>query len=467
MVGIVADQELASVKTDGLRTVDGAAGGKGAGGAGGAVRAIRATGQKEGAGQAIDTQGSGQSHFLIATTETMVVGQAHRGFATSENGQGGRGRMAARAHLAGHGGKGLGHFGRFAIKGGGKQQGLVAELLGGVARSVEAFAVGADQMVVDAAEDGVAGLGGFRDVVVDALFEMMADAAGQLGGEAVFVEDFPGFGEGGGVRHGGAGADDVERVADDVGEDEGFEAGGINQVGELAALETAEMLADAVEFVNIGAAGKEQLGGGLLFLESDAVGRVRQQGGGAAGNQADDGVAGGGLTAEVSNFAGGRKAGGVGDGVGGFATEDFAQRLGMAVLGDDDAGLDLVATGVFHGAGHGGRGFASANDEEALAGKGQRAEFGQGGFVGVGGGDGGIKDGARVAAEPAFNRGGRGRGWPGRRFRHCRYPSQSYSRPGRKGAIFARRGRENVRDREPAAGGRGGQHGRRDVQRGR
>ena len=84
-----------------------------------------------------------------------------------------------------------------------------------------------------------------------------------------------GGGEGGGVGGGGTGADDVEIVADDVGEQEGFDAGGGGEAGQLSALDARDVFADRVDLVDGGAAGQQEAGGGLLFLERDALGGQR------------------------------------------------------------------------------------------------------------------------------------------------------------------------------------------------
>ncbi len=104
---------------------------------------------------------------------------------------------------------------------------------------------------------------------------------------SIAVQDGASTGEGRGVGSGGTGADDVEIVADDVGEQQGFDARGSGEAGELSALDARDVFADGVDFVDGGAAGQQEAGGGLLFLEGDALGGQGKERGSAAGDEAD------------------------------------------------------------------------------------------------------------------------------------------------------------------------------------
>src|ERR1017187_8339927 len=81
--------------------------------------------------------------------------------------------------------------------------------------------------------------------------------------------------------------DDVEIIADDVGEQEGFHAGGGGEARKLAALDARDVFADGVDLVNGGAAGKKEAGSGLFFFEGNALGGQGQEGGSSAGDQAE------------------------------------------------------------------------------------------------------------------------------------------------------------------------------------
>ena len=179
-----------------------------------------------------------------------------------------------------------------------------------------------------------------------------------------------GGGEGGGVGSGGAGADDVEIVADDVGEQQGFDAGGSGEARELAAFDARDVFADGVDLVDGGAAGQEQAGGGLLLLERDALGGQGQQRGSAAGDEAEDEIVAAGGGGDLGDARAAGDAALVGDGVAALVELDAAQLGEVAVLDVDQAGGDAAAEDALGGLRHGGSGFTGSDHVDmAVAGR--------------------------------------------------------------------------------------------------
>jgi hypothetical protein len=73
------------------------------------------------------------------------------------------------------------------------------------------------------------------------------------------------------VENGWSRGDDVERVAEDVGDDEGDELAGLAGAGESAAFDAAELLADGVQLGDVRALGAELAGERLFFGERETV----------------------------------------------------------------------------------------------------------------------------------------------------------------------------------------------------
>ena len=190
------------------------------------------------------------------------------------------------------------------------------------------------------------------------------------------VEDGGDGGEGGGVGRGGAGADDVEVVADDVGEQEGFDAGGGGEARELAAFDARDVFADGVDLVDGGAAGQEEAGGGLLFLERDALGGQGHEGGRAAGDEADHQIFASGAGGDLGDARAAGDAALVGDGVAALVEFDAAEFGDVAVLDVDQAGGDAAAEDALGGLRHGGSGLTCSDDVDmAVAVKLRRARW--------------------------------------------------------------------------------------------
>jgi hypothetical protein len=114
-------------------------------------------------------------------------------------------------------------------------------------------------------------LGRFGDFTALTLLDAVADGCSHAVANLVAIENRAGGDESGGVGSGGAGTDNVEIVADDVGKQEGFDAGGGGEAGQLPALDARDVLADRVDLVDGGATSQEQASGRLLFLERDSL----------------------------------------------------------------------------------------------------------------------------------------------------------------------------------------------------
>ena len=98
--------------------------------------------------------------------------------------------------------------------------------------------------------------------------EMAADGRGNMFEKGVVVKDGQAIGKGAGVGDGDAGGDDVEVVADHVGEDQGDQAGPARRPAQLPAFDPRQVLANGVDLVNRCPAGEEQAGRGLFILQA-------------------------------------------------------------------------------------------------------------------------------------------------------------------------------------------------------
>ena len=88
---------------------------------------------------------------------------------------------------------------------------------------------------------------------------------------------------------------------------------GMDGLGEPAAFDLAEMLADCIDFINISAAGQKELIDLLLFLQGNPGHWKGHQRGTAPGNTAEDNVARAGMVRESECFPGRLKSGLIGD----------------------------------------------------------------------------------------------------------------------------------------------------------
>ena len=138
-----------------------------------------------------------------------------------------------------------------------------------------------------------------------------------------------------------------------------------------AALDRGQMLADAVDLIDVGAAPEQRLVQGLLVVERDPRRRQGKQSRAAARYQAEREVVGAEALDEIEDPAGRVLPRGVGNGMGGLDHLDPLQRAdAVAIARDDQAGERLVSRPMrFDRAGHRGRGLAGADDDRAARGR--------------------------------------------------------------------------------------------------
>ena len=95
--------------------------------------------------------------------------------------------------------------------------------------------------------------------------------------EAELREHGEGLRVGRGVGGRGAGGDDVERVADDVGDDQADQRPAPERLGQPTALDPRQVFANAVHLIDGRPAGVQQAGDLLFLAQGDAIHRRRQR----------------------------------------------------------------------------------------------------------------------------------------------------------------------------------------------
>ena len=211
-----------------------------------------------------------------------------------------------------------------AFDGGGEDEGLVAEGLGLGGGGIDGEAVAADDDVVDAVEAGVAGLGRFVDaggflepgadgrracLAQRPYLSMTAQASAKVEGSGA-VGPEPMTSRGSPMTS--------ERMSART-------LAGAASASELAALDGGEVLADGVDFVDVGAAGEQEARGVLLFGEGDGCGGQGQERGAAAGDEADDKIARAGVAGDFGDAPGAVDAALIRDGVAALVEFDAAE----------------------------------------------------------------------------------------------------------------------------------------------
>src|ERR1035437_10105640 len=241
------------------------------------VPALKTTTRSNPAIYACDLEGGGERELLVASAEPIAL-DGDGGFAARYDAGGRPHGSPGGGDLAGDSGVHTRDLAGLALDGAGEDQRAVAELAGGAGGGVERQAVAAHHGIAHAGEQRGGGLGRLGDFAARALLDAVADGGRHAMVDGVAVENGAGGGEGGSVGSGGAGTDDVEIVADDIGKQQGFHAGGGGQARQLPALDARDVLTDGVDLVDGGARGQQQAGGGLVFLEGDTLGGRGQEG---------------------------------------------------------------------------------------------------------------------------------------------------------------------------------------------
>src|SRR2546423_1110619 len=88
------------------------------------------------------------------------------------------------------------------------------------------------------------------DLAISAAFQMPADASRDTLCQLELVEDRQGISECRRIGSGGAAGDHVERIADDVGDDEAVKRLTVKCLRESPPLDTRQMLADSVHLID-------------------------------------------------------------------------------------------------------------------------------------------------------------------------------------------------------------------------
>ena len=184
--------------------------------------------------------------------------------------------------------------------------------------------------------------------------------------QAVLLRDGERLGAGARVRAGRAGGDHVERIAQDVGEDDGEHLRRGAELREAAALDGGEPLADGVDLDDVRAAG-EQLARDVLQLRAGDE-RLFKQRAAAAGEQEEHGILRREPLHEVERRLRAEEGVFVRHGMAGLVAVDALDGAHhMAVFGDDDAALDAAAEAVPGGFGHLPGGLARGDEPHAAA----------------------------------------------------------------------------------------------------
>ena len=120
---------------------------------------------------------------------------------------------------------------RLALQAGGEQEGVEACLLRRLESCLRRLVIVPDHLVLCGGKEGVAGLGRLGQRAADAALQALQDGGRGFFQQVVARQHVPGVLVGGGVGAGRSGGDNIQGIADDVGEDEGGGTGGVRQAG--------------------------------------------------------------------------------------------------------------------------------------------------------------------------------------------------------------------------------------------
>ncbi len=342
----------------------------------------------------------GRQRPLLAAAPTPRPPHGHRGLPTRDQAGGRRHRAPAGLDLTGEADERSRHLARLAVQRAGKDVRRVAaraRLRGGGLDDQE---VVADHTIGHAAKHGVLGLRRLRDLAGRSPREPLHDRRGRARAELEPVEDPERLREGGRVGRGRARRDDVERVADHVGEQQRVDAGRRRRPRELAALQPGAMLPHRVELVDVGARRQQEARHGLLVAKGDRRHRRGRQRRAPARDQDQQQIVGAGGLGEGPDLLGRGLPARVGDRVPGLDQAD-ADGIGeVAVLDHHEPVGDAVAERVLGGRGHRARGLPRPHHEHPAARGGPGVRQGAAHQrTNVGGPERGVEDRARRLAQ--------------------------------------------------------------------
>ena len=189
---------------------------------------------------------------------------------------------------------------------------------------------------------------------------------GELVPDAVLVDDVLAVLEGSVVEVGGTGSNGGQIVAHDVGQDQGIAGVGESSLGQVTSLNDGEMLTNAVDFVNGGAAGQQDVGGLADVIQSDVGSRSAQQSTASTTDEGDDyavlGLVFQGL--EQSHGTGNTVL--IRDGVSSFGNTNSLEMVSSSVLvlGNDMAGVNAVTEEVFGSFSHTNSSLTATNNND-------------------------------------------------------------------------------------------------------
>ncbi len=298
-----------------------------------------------------------------------AAAHGHGGLPARDQAGGRRHGPPAGLDLAGQADERARHVARLALERAGQNVRRVAERARLRGRGLDDQQIVADHGVGHAAKDRVLGLRRLRDLPAGSALEPLDDRRGRPRAELEAVEDREGLREGGRVGRAGAGGDDVEGIADHVGEQQRVHAGGRRGPRELPALEERAVLPDRVELIDVGARREHEPRHRLLVGQGDGRHRRRGQRRAPARDQDQQEVVGPGGLGERPDPVGRGLAARVGHRVPGLDQAD-AGRLGeIAVLDHHEAVGDALAERGLGGGGHGARGLPRPHHEHAARGR--------------------------------------------------------------------------------------------------
>lgn len=174
------------------------------------------------------------------------------------------------------------------------------------------------------------------------LLKVLPDRLRQSGGKVIPLHYGKAVRETAGIRHCGAGGDNVEAVSHHVREDQGDQGGWVGGPGQPAAFAAGKMLAEAVDLTDIRPALQEKPGGQLFLRQIQRRHRGGEQGAGPAGKDPDYQVFSATPLEETEHLRRSQKAGLVGNGMTCFNNLRPVQGNCVAVLHDDQAGGEAI-----------------------------------------------------------------------------------------------------------------------------
>ena len=220
-------------------------------------------------------------------------------------------------------------------------------------------------MVPHLREKTPAGFGRFGQQSGGAPLQHFQHGGGHAVPQGEAADDFQTVGEGGLVRSGGAGADDIQIVPQHVGDDERDHRGRGQRLGQMAALDPGEVLADGVYLVDVRPAVQQQAGGPHFVLQRHGRPGAGDEGAGPAGQEKEDQIVFTGCGRAFKERPGRGLTRAVRYGMGRFQHVDAVQRQAVSVFGDHEPSGQGRAEQVAQGLGHGCRGFSRAEGGHA------------------------------------------------------------------------------------------------------